>query len=147
MPRSSLLGISSPTRYVKRTRVFQVRYKNYVIQQSSTRGRHLKSLTHQKISFELLRAQHRGVVITFDELFGKTQQLIDVLEASDGPTFAQQPEDDMHFEALGPLVLTNMLCKARSYPSTFPVILAWRFLPFWLNLCQRVSQDLSTPRW
>jgi antiviral defense system Shedu protein SduA len=50
-------------------------------------------------SFELLRAQHRGViVITFDELFGKTQQLIDVLEASDGVTVAQQPvDDDMPF--------------------------------------------------
>jgi hypothetical protein len=54
----------------------------------------LKTTTLRK-SFELLRAQHRGVtVITFDELFGKTQQLIDVLEASDGPTLARQAEDD-----------------------------------------------------
>ena len=49
----------------------------------------------QRKSFELLRAQHRGVtVITFDELFGKTEQLIDVLESSDGLRLSQQSEDD-----------------------------------------------------
>lgn len=47
-------------------------------------------------SFELLRGQHHGVrVITFDELFGKTEQLIDVLESSD--TSAAIDEDDMPF--------------------------------------------------
>jgi hypothetical protein len=53
----------------------------------------------QRKSFELLRAQLRGAtVITFDELFGKTQQPIDVLEASDGVTVTQQPvDDDMPF--------------------------------------------------
>ena len=45
-------------------------------------GREL-STPKRRQSFELLRGQHHGVrVVTFDELFGKTEQLIEVLESS-----------------------------------------------------------------
>ena len=58
-------------------------------------GREL-STPERRQSFELLRGQHHGVrVITFDELFGKTEQLIKVLESSrDEPVVAA---DDIPF--------------------------------------------------
>ena len=53
------------------------------------------STADRRQSFELLRGQHHGVrVITFDELFGKTEQLVEVLESSGDESVV---EDDLPF--------------------------------------------------